>query len=318
MSNQIFVVGTPRSGTSLTADILNNHSNVLCGGELHYYDSKLSKGPWPKTKIDDLMHLYAKFSQFEDQKRIENNFPEIKNSLLFTSRAELLESFMKSQAILENCSIWGNSVPRDIFNWREIKNDFPEAKFIVCIRNPFDFMASYKNRYKTTYAKNKERLKQIYHPVSTIILWCATQRMIKKLNKTCGQDVFLVRYEDLVTEPAKLFDNICNWLDIRFEKTMLDTKFSNSSHQSASKGIYSTSIGGGLRALSKREQATVHFFAGMIKSSYKKEINFSFANFLNTLPLFPSLIRQLFFLARLSKDNGRSKGFFHYILRRFL
>ena len=81
----IFIVGTPRSGTSVLSALLNNHSKIFCGGELHYYDyyDQLSEVGGDGLSIFD---LYKKFSQFDDQIRIDELSQEKKN-VLKTKRA---------------------------------------------------------------------------------------------------------------------------------------------------------------------------------------------------------------------------------------
>jgi len=42
-TNPIFVVGTPRSGTILTAKILGRHSHIFMPGETHFFDDIYSR-----------------------------------------------------------------------------------------------------------------------------------------------------------------------------------------------------------------------------------------------------------------------------------
>ena len=38
----VFIIGTPRSGTTLTAKILGRHSNIFMPGETHFFDDVYS------------------------------------------------------------------------------------------------------------------------------------------------------------------------------------------------------------------------------------------------------------------------------------
>ena len=52
---------------------------------------------------------------------------------------------MNIQMRSQGKSRWGNNVPKDIFNIDKILSFYPDAKILVCIRDPRDFLVSYKH-----------------------------------------------------------------------------------------------------------------------------------------------------------------------------
>ena len=118
----IFVVGTPRSGTTLVAKILGHHSRIFMPGETHFFDDIYShkdvSGSFTEETItsisERLFDLYGRYYEPDDQQRIEKLFssPEnIKAELSdCLSYADVFTRFMNVQMEDENKNRWGNNI----------------------------------------------------------------------------------------------------------------------------------------------------------------------------------------------------------------
>lgn len=253
----VFVIGTPRSGTTLTARILGRHSELFMPGETHYfpdvYASRKQLGDpadsAARVRIHNrMMSLYARYNEPEDQARVEHLFsdPELRHiweesSLSYRS---IFAFFMQVQAESVGKSRWGNNAPRDIFEIDHILSFFPDAKIVVCIRDPRDFLLSYKGKWRVTSDDNVERLQRLYHPVVTSLLWKSSMALLPELRRCVSQDNILIqRYEDLVSAPETAIRKLCAMVGVAYEHKMLDIKSNNSSDVVNSEGIFSSSIG---------------------------------------------------------------------------
>jgi hypothetical protein len=249
----IFVVGTPRSGTTLTAKILGNHTNIFMPGETHFFDDIYSQkrqykdvGVNALPEIARRLHaLYGRYNEPEDQKRIQRLFPEPLDLTRALQGCEdfsqIFARFMNLQMALFSKRRWGNNVPRDLFNYRDIRELFPGAKFVICIRDVRGFLLSYKRKWKVTAAGQIERLKKLYHPVVTSYLWKSSLRQAYHLlDDVPAGDRVIVRYEHLVSQPEMVVPSICETLEEEFEPSMLDIKTHNSSHLRTASGIFSS------------------------------------------------------------------------------
>ena len=87
-THPIFIVGAPRSGTTLTARILGNHSRIYMPGETHFFDDIYLQfrelGSFSKKQIKDpviekLSSMYARYNEPADQERIEKLFAKPDN-----------------------------------------------------------------------------------------------------------------------------------------------------------------------------------------------------------------------------------------------
>jgi hypothetical protein len=284
-NSPVFIVGTPRSGTTLMASVLGRNSNLFIEGEFHFFDDIYSKKnvfgnpSQPKnfeTIYNKLLTHYRRFNFFNDQRRVERIFASISNrdrmQAECKSYKDIFSFFMNIQARESGKTRWGNQVPRDLFNLHTILRFYPDAKIIICIRDIRDFLLSYKYKWRQTSLNNIMRLKTMYHPVVTSLLWKLSIRKIADVTQKINKNNFLIiRYEDLVKDPEQSIRHICKTIDENFEYQMLDIDSENSSFSSP-KGIFKTSVGRWKAGLLAEEAVIAQFIGGkdLINSGYTK------------------------------------------------
>lgn len=253
----IFIVGTPRSGTTLTARILDAHSHIFMPGETHFFEDIYSRKTTSgtiiseidkKTIIDRLLSLYKRFNEQTDQKRINHLYlnNDFRQKLLDSAcdYKSLLDFFMETQMHHEKKQRWGNNVPKDIFHIAEILALYPDAKIVVCVRDIRDFLLSYSGKWKITSPEHVDRLKKLYHPVVTSFLWKSSMKLIPNIKEIVpSKNFFIMKYENLVSSPEKEIQALCTVIEEEFEPKMLVINSANSSAGTKENGIFSSSIG---------------------------------------------------------------------------
>jgi len=264
----VFVVGTPRSGTTLTARILGNHPLLFMPGETHFFDDLSARReqlglpfePQGAKRIADrLMTLYGRYNEPADQARVESltDSGSLAGQICERCRdyGDVLRLFMELQAQGTGSTIWGNNVPRDIFNIKEIGAFYPDAKIVVCVRDPRDFLGSYKGKWRATASGEVDRLRRLYHPVVTSLLWKLSMKQLGAIEQVFSSDQVLVMpYEQLVAVPEDSARALCRHLGVEYDSRMLEVEFSNSSgSDSATDRIFSTSVGSWRKRISEDE-----------------------------------------------------------------
>jgi hypothetical protein len=257
MNAPIFVVGPPRSGTTLTARILGRHSGVFMPGETHFFDDIYARrqalGEPGEARAAAaiaarLSTLYERFNEPADQQRLQALGGEAAlRQLLGTSchtYGDVLSRLMQFQMRQYPTKIcWGNHVPKDIFYLRDILTFYPEAKFIICVRDIRDFLYSYQHRWQVTSPENTERLKKLYHPILTSLLWKAAIKQIRVAQALVPRGhLTILRYEDLASQPEATVYTLCQFLKLPYEADMLRVEGHNSSFEVQQAGIFSTSM----------------------------------------------------------------------------
>jgi len=248
----VFVVGPPRSGTTLTARLLGALPRLFMPGETHYlediYHRWKGPGAFPQHlsgMLCRLRTLYGRFYEPADQRRIERLWESSafrRELSQCTTHRELFEAFMRLQAASAGKGRWGNQVPRDLFELETLFGMFPDARVIACIRDPRDFLVSYRDKWTVT-PEDSARLRRLYHPILTAYLWKASARAILRGKGRFESAMHVLRYEDLVTEPACHLRRLCAFIGEAFDPRLLDTGFSNSSTGKRLTGISSSSAG---------------------------------------------------------------------------
>ncbi len=267
LTRPIFIVGAPRSGTTLCARILGMHANLFAPGETHFMEDiysrrrefgNLNTEHARQNVVDRLSDLYGRFNEPADQLRINEALlsSEYRQKLIDGSGTmrDALSCFMDLQAQAAGKSRWVNHTPQDIFYTVELATMYPRSCFILCVRDPRDFLLSYKLKWRTRQSVDASRLKSLYHPIITSLLWKASARRILAAQKFLGESrAYFLRYEDLVSQPTSTIRSLCNFLDETFSDDLCQLEFSNSSHSSDRRKIHAQSVGRGQRDLSAEE-----------------------------------------------------------------
>tara|TARA_B100000795_G_C22796361_1_gene439545 strand:+ start:1350 stop:2888 length:1539 start_codon:yes stop_codon:yes gene_type:complete len=210
--NLIFVVGLPRSGTTLTHQIISSHSEVYGGGELPVLNSILSRKIFDSTKIN------------------ENYINNLSNEIL-----SLFKKFDQNLIILDKSPL--------NFQWIGfIKLLFPEAKIIHCKRNLKDTALSiYKNIFDgstLTWSYNQENLLNFINLYKDLMRFWHTK---------IPNYIYDCEYEQLVNNQAaetRKIINFCNldWEDDCLNFTKKGSPIKTVSIAQARKPIYKTSV----------------------------------------------------------------------------
>jgi hypothetical protein len=83
---------------------------------------------------------------------------------------------------------------------------YPDAKIIFTLRTSLDIIASYKHRYQNIYRSVQRYAEQV----------------LSFSNNFSADRHFLIRYETLVAVPEDTLKALCVWLDLPYEKGMLE------------------------------------------------------------------------------------------------
>jgi hypothetical protein len=171
-----------------------------------------------------------------------------------TSWDKAYSAFMEMQARSTGAPRWVNHAPKDVFYVSELAKAFPTSQFVFCIRDPRDFMLSYKYKWRVTGKANIARMKSLYNPILTALLWRASARLIlKHVGSLAPARAMILRYEDLVERPTEMGERLYAFVGEKFRSDYLNVGFSNSSHDQSNGGISNSSVGRWAAALAESE-----------------------------------------------------------------
>jgi hypothetical protein len=205
----LFIIGAPRSGTTMLERMLASHSMIQGGPEPHLLTPLAHLGPWANVDKAPYDHILAA----EAQRMFIEQLPRKEQDYWDACRAYCDVLYTRYAAANGGKPICLDKTPAYALILPFMMNVFPDAKYVVITRHPLAMFSSFANSFfDGDYARAHE-----YNP---IIL-----RYVPALaNFLRQQEVpFLhVRYEDLVAGPEEYFDRICRYLGVPFEQGAVD------------------------------------------------------------------------------------------------
>lgn len=258
VASPLFIVGPSRSGTAMMRSILNQHSLIHLAGETHYFDDLRTRREFaPGIRLNETTLLAAVnyFRALDDRPYGLRGDPErsplSKSEFMARSVAlggtsdGVFEAYCRIQAKRNHAHVWGEKTPRHVFRLAEIFDRYPGARAICMIRDPRAVVASYANWRKRrdppsedaahsdeALSAEEHRVRNSYHPVIATLLWRAAANAAADAQRRFGTDqIRLQRYEDIVEAPENTIREICAWMRLEFQPSMLNVPMHNSSFE---------------------------------------------------------------------------------------
>ena len=215
----IFVGGLPRSGTSLMRDILGSHPDVaMFLGELPLWRElasahagrSLARAADRDALIRDLVtHPRMQHAQMTlDGGALAAALAREPAVSLGTVFAHALRQYARR----EGKPRWGVKDPRNEFHADQILAEFPAARVVHMLRDPRDVIASQRAMWGS----------RAQHIVSTTHDWRRSAALARRHQAVHRGSYAVVRYEDLVLDPARVVRDLCRTLDLDYRPAMLD------------------------------------------------------------------------------------------------
>lgn len=205
---RIFLVGAPRSGTTLLQSLLAAHPEIIS---------------FPESKFFQYL-LYNKFVKkfparlstfFKD----EINRPEFLHNFDNSQSTEVKVSWfvgvLDSLAAEKQKSIWLEKTPEHLYFIKDIERFLPDAKFIYIWRNPMDTIASL---YEVTRI-SPELWGDGWDLDHCIKRW--QEGVLTSYSHVHKSNHKLVKYENLLEDKTQFLAEICDFLEIDYDSKML-------------------------------------------------------------------------------------------------
>ena len=193
-NKMIFIIGLPRSGTSLVEQILASHSKVYGGGELTILELLIKKNLTRENKFEK-----DKLENIDNLKTINSVFHEH------------IKKFYNGDN-----SIFTDKTPQNFMWIGIIKSVFPNAKFIHCERNPKDNCLSiYKNLFDgdINWSYNTDTIVQYFKHYKKIMSYWS---------KDYASSIYTVNYENLISNSETKIRELLDFCDVDFEQNCIE------------------------------------------------------------------------------------------------
>ncbi|MES1998845.1 MAG: sulfotransferase [Pseudomonadota bacterium] len=238
IAQRVFLVGCPRSGTTLLQTMLSAHPLIKSFPETHFFDRLLKlegrtslreKPKWAyrqrtQALMSDLLTALGWVKPVNADKawQILRAMPELNDADMSTESTRLrvhVEAFMNAldtMTLRSGADIWIEKTPDHLHFVELISKFIPDAKFVHIIRNGADTVASLYDA--------AQKYPAVWSDVSS------AENAVKRWNASLAGSMryrgnphhHFVLYENLVKEPEGTLRNICEFLDCDYDNRMVN------------------------------------------------------------------------------------------------
>lgn len=246
----VFMVGFPRSGTTLLDTFLRGHSEI--------------------SVIEEAPFVY----EIKNELGVEKNLDfSILDAVSPEKLAAVGKAYLHRKASAYKAPITIDKLPLNLAYAGEILRVFPNAKFIFSIRDPADavfsaFMQSFKLNDAMATFDTPENAANTYD--KSFKIW---NLIVDEL----GPQVITCKYEDLISAPEQTIERLVEFLGVEMEQAMLEhqktansrTHISTSSYAQVVQPLYTSAKG--------RWERYAHLMPEAVKilAPWRKEFGYS-------------------------------------------
>lgn len=216
MKKRIFIVGIARSGTTLLQSFIGNHPSIYTFPETHFFSATIPKQKWlrPFHKITS-MHKKLVEDYFLALDKQTHFKPYLGSSRNMNDWTQYLIHLLDGLALSEKYDIWLEKTPMHLHFIDLISKNTDHCYFIHTIREPKANIAALydvSKNHPQSFQQNSLK-KAVDRYVSEIYI---SEKFIQQNNH------FHVYYEDLVTQPEMVIKGVLNFLELPFDKNIMN------------------------------------------------------------------------------------------------
>lgn len=212
--NPVFIVGMPRSGTTLLAGMLNAHPDLAIGPETgfctQFWRNGICSDALNESKRRAWIDTLVNSDAVKDAKLSDSTMAQLERRFQThgTTYVATLDIWMQTIATEHGKTRWGEKTPRHIEHVPRLLRWFPNARVVCIVRDPRDVHHSL-NRVKWDAESALEHA----------FRWRAYALTARRLER--DPRVAVIRYEDLVTDPERALAAVCQHVALEFDPLML-------------------------------------------------------------------------------------------------
>lgn len=221
----VFVVGCPRSGTTLLRNLVDRHPELAITPETHwiprYYDERLDVTPdgFVEPHLVIRLRNHRRFPELQlEPAALEALLPEGER----VAYADFVSGVFDLYGKCEGKRLVGDKTPRYVRSMPTLHALWPHAKFVHIIRDGRDVCLSMLDWDRSGLAAGRFET-WLEDPVSTTALWWEWNVQLgRRAGAALRPDLYLeLRYESLVRDPEHECRRICDFLGLSFFEEMV-------------------------------------------------------------------------------------------------
>lgn len=206
----IFIIGVLRSGTTLLRVILDSHSKIAAPSETPWI-----LGGYGENSIRQLSQFLA-----TDQYGPVKNLPGINEKTIMQATRSFLTEIFAPLIYQDSKQLLVLKTPQDIKYLEYLLELYPDSKYLHIFRDGRDSSCSLVENVSKVFGAIDD-YGELNH-LNAFKRWYDWEVKIRALFKKNDRRKYMIKYEDLVTDPSHVLKGVCNFIGVDFEPDMLN------------------------------------------------------------------------------------------------
>jgi len=196
----LFIVGMPRSGTTLVSALLDAHPDLAILPETHFYTRcRAERGETAAAVWDRLQQQPG----FRDAAFTAEEKEQIRSRVgPGGAPADLLRAVGTVYAQRAGASAWGEKTPDHLAHLDRMRTEFPDGVYLGIVRDARDVCLSLQG-----LPWNRDTV------MESAWTWRRYQKKLRDHRDQAPGRVRIIRYEDLLTQPREVLGSVLKWLE---------------------------------------------------------------------------------------------------------
>jgi Sulfotransferase family len=249
----VIILGQPRTGSSLLVKLLNESDDYIVIDDLYVMQYIDANNLWGQLDSESAKKIAEYAFNFISRRVIyktaykpdgtpekilqltKEHITEINDYLSNVDYSnfqwfQVVDDLLSNIAAVTGARGWGYKTPQDFLHLDRLAAAFPTAVFIFLLRDPRAMLASYKNRTKREYDRDRGGDDpRRYNPYLQSIAWQLAAKAGLRSQETMPDRTIVTTYEQLVRDPKSTLDTIGAMLRTTFPDVDLNLYDKNTS-----------------------------------------------------------------------------------------
>lgn len=192
----VFVLSTPRAGSTLTRAILGSHSRLYAPPEVHLAHLRIQADtPWIQASL----------------KALKVTVSDVEHMTWDHLLADALTRSGKPVIVVKT--------PSNVLIWERIAACWPDARFVFLLRHPVAAAVSLHSSFDPAWQGDETGTMD--EAVAKIARYGGRLQEARTALRATPDRGFTMTYEELTTEPEAVTRRLCEFLGLPFEEAML-------------------------------------------------------------------------------------------------
>lgn len=221
-----FIIGMSRAGTTWISRALNTHPDITVFGETAF---------WGRNFVGRSATEPIGAKRY---RRLQEALADINVDVISTLPSEERVYDLIARSLEQHCT--SEDTPRQVFDHisaciaertgaevviektphhvrvvDRIRTCYPEARFIICYREPTEFVRSYKYQGERKPFPVKREFQQKYHPIGCALLYESYARSVIRAKSILGNQALTLPLEQVRENSAEELLRVENFLGVR-------------------------------------------------------------------------------------------------------